>query len=190
MSIFALVTGDRVAEIFTTRPTVHDSLEVVDVSAYSGVAVGWYRQNDGTFAVTAPITALTDDNRNALLLRVDRGATSARNAYTTAGEYQAYTYQQKQFEAAKRLGASPPADNATNYPYLSASIGNEINPDTGTPFTTVLQVATKVQNQLAQQTLAFAAIEGLRLQGKAGVRAATTYAAAIAAATINWPTPA
>lgn len=189
MAIYALVIEDRIVQIFTTAPVVHEDLEIADVTSYDGAAVGWYRQGDSTFGPTAPVEALTADLRQYYLDRIDAGAERARTAFTTPGDGQGFTYQQKQAEAVKRTGGSPPADSQANYPYLYASIGNEINPNTGVYYTTIAQVGAQVLLLMTQQTTAYTAIEALRLAGKSGVRAATTTAQAVTAATITWPTP-
>lgn len=192
MAVYGIVIANQVQQIFTTAPVVHEGIEVVDLSAYSGAAAGWWRQSNGTFAVTAPVSAFTEDLRQEVLRDIDRGAEVARTAWFTPGSSQSFVYQQKQIEAAKVVTDSAVTGSTTtsvNYPYLSASVGAEINPNTGVVYTGILQVAAQVAYNVTQQTTAFAAIEKLRLIGKAAVKAATTYAQALAASVINWPTP-
>ncbi len=96
-------------------------------------------------------------------------------------------YQEAQAEAVAALAAGgTPAPSA--YPMLAASIGLDVDPDTGSPAADVLGVARAVRQRYQAWVTLGAAIRGARLKGKADVAAALTVEAAAAAVdAIVWP---
>ncbi|MBW9072405.1 hypothetical protein [Agrobacterium deltaense] len=108
---------------------------------------------------------------------IDADAEAARLRYITGGSGQAMTYQQKAAEAAAALAATDP--DPANYPLIVAEIGITAP--------TLLEVAAVIDGAYQQWRVVGAAIEALRLGGKAAVAAATTVEDAQAAADITWP---
>lgn len=109
--------------------------------------------------------------------RIDADAEAARLRYITGGSGQAMTYQQKAAEAAAALAATDP--DPADYPLIVAEIGITAP--------TLLEVATVIDGAYQQWRVVGAAIEALRLGGKAAVAAAMTVEDVQAAADITWP---
>lgn len=109
--------------------------------------------------------------------QIDEAAEAARLRYITGGSGQAMTYQQKATEAAAALAATDP--DPADYPLIVAEIGITAP--------TLLEVATVIDGAYQQWRVVGAAIEALRLGGKAAVAAAMTVEDVKAAADITWP---
>ena len=109
--------------------------------------------------------------------QIDEAAEAARLRYITGGSGQAMTYQQKAAEAAAALAATDP--DPADYPLIVAEIGITAP--------TLLEVATVIDGAYQQWRVVGAAIEALRLGGKAAVAAAMTVEDVQVAADITWP---
>jgi hypothetical protein len=123
----------------------------------------------------------------ALSRRIDGTAEAIRLKLITPGSGQAMEYQEAYSQAQAALNATgtvKPAD----YPMLAATIGVDIDPDTGKPAKDVLGVARSVKAAYEGYLQAGAAIRGARLLGKAEVGAAVDVTTALAVfAAIKWP---
>ncbi|WP_284777060.1 hypothetical protein [Agrobacterium sp. lyk4-40-TYG-31] len=115
--------------------------------------------------------------KETLKSRIDGEAEATRLRYITGGAGQAMTYQQKATEAMACLAEVDPQPE--DYPLLSAEIGITAE--------TLLGVAQVVFEAHQGWRQIGAAIEALRLSGKAGVGVAETVEAAQIAAQIVWP---
>lgn len=115
--------------------------------------------------------------RTEAIQKIDENAEAARLRYITGGSGQAMTYQQKAAEAAAALAATDP--DPADYPLIVAEIGITAP--------TLLEVATVIDGAYQQWRVVGAAIEALRLGGKAAVAAAMTVEDVQAAADISWP---
>lgn len=123
---------------------------------------------------------------------VDGAAEALRLTLITPGSGQAMEYQEAYSEAVAvetALQANPGATfDRAKFPMLSASIGFDLDPGTGTPTVDVPGEARAVLAAYEAYQRAGAAIRAVRLAGKAGIDAAADEAAARAAlAAIVWP---
>lgn len=121
---------------------------------------------------------------------IDAEAERLRLLCITPGAGQAMEYQQAQVEAYDALAAADAgkAVDASAFPMLSATVGVDIDPQTGAKATDVLGVARSVKAAFTAWLAYGAAIKGGRVNGKAKVEAAATVADAVAVATaIAWP---
>lgn len=118
---------------------------------------------------------------------VDATAEALRSSIATAGAGQAMEYQEAASQAAAALKA-PSSATAAKYPMLAATIGVDMDPNTGAPAQDVLGVARAVDGAYEQWGAAGAAIRGIRLAGKKAIDdAETEEAAAEAYGAIAWP---
>ncbi len=144
---------------------------------------------DGFKLIDAPIEAERDPESDLsleqwkmrLTMKIDEDAERARLRYITGGSGQAMTYQQKAQEAAAALAidASGGVPDPSDYHLLNAEIGITAP--------TLLGVATIIDNAYQTWRVVGAAIEALRLGGKALVQSATSIESAKQAASIVWP---
>lgn len=51
--MFAVLSGDVIVEMFSTKPVLHASIQIVDTSGVPGVAVGW-TYDGGVFSPPSP----------------------------------------------------------------------------------------------------------------------------------------
>ncbi|WP_066920178.1 hypothetical protein [Methylobacterium sp. CCH5-D2] len=131
--------------------------------------------------------ASLDSRKAALKAEIDAKAEALRSALITPGSGQAMEYQEAQAQASAAL-AAPQGASAALYPMLAASIGLDLDPETGAPATDVLGVARAIRVAFEGWLAAGAAIRRARLLGKAAVDAAETLPEALdAAAAIVWP---
>ncbi|MFK3857794.1 hypothetical protein [Agrobacterium pusense] len=121
--------------------------------------------------------ASLEDRKVTAAQQIDADAEAARLRYITGGSGQAMTYQQKAAEAAAALAATDP--DPADYPLIVAEIGITAP--------TLLEVAAVIDGAYQQWRVVGAAIEALRLGGKAAVAAAMTVEDVQAAADITWP---
>lgn len=127
----------------------------------------------------------------ALCGLVDDRAEVARQAILSPGTGQAMEYQEARAQADKALAGPPAEATAARYPMLAASVGIDLDPQTGAAATDVLGVARAVASASGAWVEVGAVIRGARLAGKDAIaRAATVEAAAAAYAAIVWPAPA
>lgn len=109
---------------------------------------------------------------------IDAAAEIERLRYITPGGGQALTYMQKSDEARRYLSAATPLPK--DYPLLAAEVGITADDIAG--------VAAVVAAAFSQWQTVGAAIEAVRIGGKAAVEAAETQADAHAAFdAISWP---
>ncbi|ACA18488.1 hypothetical protein M446_4131 [Methylobacterium sp. 4-46] len=125
--------------------------------------------------------------RAKLAALVDAKAEALRLALVTPGAGQAMEYQETlaQARAALAMSGTPvPGD----YPLLAATVGLDVDPQTGAPASDVKGVARAVVAAAAAWIAAAAAIRGARLTAKAAIAAAATPEAAVAAfEAASWP---
>lgn len=126
--------------------------------------------------------------KSALKRRVDDTAEGLRLKLITPGAGQAMEYQEAYAQAQAALAAAGTV-NASDYPMLAASIGVDIDPQSGKPATDVLGVARSVKVAYEAYLQAGAAIRGTRLLAKAEIGAsADAITAQTVFAAIKWPT--
>ncbi|ACL55617.1 hypothetical protein [Methylobacterium nodulans] len=126
--------------------------------------------------------------KDLLQAGIDADAEALRARLASPGAGQAMEYQEAAAQAAAALTA-PGSATADAYPMLAATVGIDIDPETGAPAVDVLGVARAVAAASARWLTAGAAIRKARLTGKAAVAAAATPEAAQAARVeIIWPT--
>ncbi len=83
---------------------------------------------------------------------------------------------------------APSSATAEKYPMLAATIGTDIDPETGAAATDILGVARSVQAARDAWLAIGSAIRGTRLKAKAAIDAAATVEAAQAAFdAVEWP---
>ena len=187
MALFAVMVGDRVNKLVGEKPDYHSDVAVYDVTSVSGVQENWVRTTAGTF-VAPPPPPLDDETRSHIKDMIDRSAENCRTQYITPGAGQAAVYLAKQAEADALQSDTKP--DPANYPFLSVSVGVEIDPTTGKPCADVKAVAALVRGTAAAWTKTAADIEGKRMVAKKAVDAATTYADAVAVMNnVAWPMP-
>lgn len=177
---------ERVSDLIKADkpPELHGDFGVYDVTNVAGIAHNWIRATTGAF-VAPPAPGLTDAVRSALKDGIDRAAEMARTKYVTPGSGQAAVYLSKQAEANAVEGdANPSADK---YPLLAASVGVEADPTTGKPCADVAAVGALVRKTAAAWSLIAADIEGRRMRAKKAVDAAASFADALTAANVEWP---
>lgn len=125
--------------------------------------------------------------KERLKAAVDTDAEAQRGAFLTPGSGQAAEYQEAQVQAAAAL-KSPSNATATRYPMLAATIGIDIDPETGRPAEDVLGVARCIQVAREAWVSIGPKIRATRLQGKASIAEADTVDGALAAySSIIWP---
>lgn len=123
----------------------------------------------------------------ALKTSVDTVAERQRSAISTPGAGQAMEYQEAQTQAAAALKAPSKATPGL-YPMLAASIGIDLDPETGAPAVDVLGVARSVVVSYGLWLSAGAAIRAARLAAKKAIDEASTIEAAQAVIdAIVWP---
>ncbi|WP_288581449.1 hypothetical protein [uncultured Methylobacterium sp.] len=123
-----------------------------------------------------------------LAAAIDEQAEQLRTRFITPGAGQALEYQEAQTQAAAALKGAASAATAEKYPMLAASIGVDIDPETGAPATDIVGVARGVQAARDAWLAIGAAIRGVRLKGKAAIATAATVEEAVAAYdAIGWP---
>ncbi|TCS62598.1 hypothetical protein [Varunaivibrio sulfuroxidans] len=138
---------------------------------------------------TPPPPPALADVRTTSLAAIDVAAETARRKHITPGAGQAMSYRGKAAEATNCLttytAAAPPPIGA--YPLLDSEVGITPNAD-GTATTDAYQIAVIVDAARRAWVTAEAAINKVRAQAKADVKAAATVAAidAILAAVV-WP---
>ena len=145
----------------------------------------------------SPIQLLTAGVPEALVLdavkpilkaAVDARAEAVRLSLITGGVGQSMEYAEADAQAREALAAAPGAATAERYAMLAASIGIDIDPQTGKPATDVLGVARSVLTARDGWLAAGAAIRKARLTAKAAIDGASTFAeAASAVASVSWP---
>lgn len=135
------------------------------------------------FNLSASLDALKEE----LKTKVDAAAEKLRLRLITPGSGQAMEYQEAYAQAQAALTAGD-AVKPEDYPMLTATIGVDIDPDTGKPAKDVLGVARSVKAAYEGYLQAGAAIRGARLLGKAEVEAASdAVLAQTVFAAIKWP---
>lgn len=166
--------------------------DLTDVTALSPQpAVGWTFTLDDkgkpTFAAPpAPVIDLAA-LKARLKAQVDTDAEALRLKFITSGSGQAMEYQEAYAQAQVAMAATG-AVKASDYPMLAATIGVDLDPETGKPATDVLGVARSVKAAYEAYLQVGAAIRGARLLAKAEIDAATDADLAQAVfAAIAWP---
>jgi hypothetical protein len=120
--------------------------------------------------------------------QIDADAEALRLTLITPGSGQAMEYQETYAQARAALAAAEPV-TAFDYPMLAATVGVDVDPQTGKPATDVLGVARSVKAAYEAYLRAGAAIRGARLLAKAEIDAASDADQARAVfAAITWPT--
>lgn len=119
---------------------------------------------------------------------IDERAEDLRARLLSPGVGQAMEYLEVQAQAFAAL-AKPTEASADRFPMLAASIGLDIDPETGATAADVLGVARSIRAAYDAWNTAGAAIRKVRLSAKAAIAAATTLAEAEAAASPSWPAP-
>lgn len=178
---FARLSNGEVVEIITTESGTdiselfHRDIVASLKECSDGVGVGWIYEN-GEFSEPAPPSF--SDFKSTLKANVDALAETERLKYITSGAGQALTYMQKSDEARRYLSSESP--NVADYPLLSAEVGITA-PD-------IAGVATVVSAAYGQWQQIGAAIEAVRLGGKAAIDAAEDDVSAKSAFdAITWP---
>lgn len=122
-----------------------------------------------------------------LKARVDAEAEALRLTLITAGSGQAMEYQEAYAQAQAALAVAGTV-KASDYPMLAATIGVDIDPDSGKPAADALGVARSVKAAYEAFLKVGASIRGARLLAKAEIDAApdADLAHAVVAA-IKWP---
>jgi hypothetical protein len=186
--LFALVVDGRVHALEVgSHDWPADLFDVRDVSAVPGIAVGWIANEGGTFSAPSMPQMDLDVLKSSLKAQVDGDAERERLKLITAGSGQAMEYQEAYSQAQAALNANGTA-KPSDYPMLAATIGVDIDPDTGKPATDVLGVARSVKAAYEAFLKAGAAIRGVRLQSKAEINASADADMARAAYdAIKWP---
>lgn len=134
--------------------------------------------------------AILDAVKAACRAEIDRAAELARQAVLTPGIGQAMEYQEAQAQAQQALASAESGAklDPAAFPMLAASIGIDVDPDTGNPAGDVMGVARAVQAAKRAWELYGAGIRAARLNGKATVDEATDIDAACAAVdAVVWP---
>lgn len=125
--------------------------------------------------------------KGMLKAQVDATAEALRLTLITPGSGQAMEYQEAYAQAQAALAVSGTV-KASDYPMLAATIGVDIDPETGKPAADVLGVARSVKAAYEAYLQAGAAIRGARLLAKAEIDAAADAITAQAVfAAIQWP---
>lgn len=133
-----------------------------------------------------PSAVILDAVKAALSGRVDADAERVRTRVLTTGAGQALEYQETQAQAAAALKA-PSSATAEKYPMLAASLGIDVDPETGAKAQDILGVARSVQAARDAWLAIGSAIRGTRLKAKAAIAtAATVEEAAAAYNAIDW----
>lgn len=148
-----------------------------------------YRGNTliGLRGLGLPEGAILGAVRARLAALVDERAETLRGAVMTPGAGQAMEYQEVQAQAAAAL-ASPSGVTEAAYSMLAASIGIDLDPQTGAPATDVLGVARSVEAAYGAWLTFGAGIRRARLSGKAAINAAASVDTACDAFdAIAWP---
>lgn len=124
--------------------------------------------------------------KTALRAQVDADAAAARLKYITAGAGQAMEYQAVTTEAERIAGDQAPV--LADYPMLAASIGIDLDPQTGAPATDLQGAARSVMAAAAQWSAVGAEIRRVRLAAKDAIgKAPDETAARLVAASVAWP---
>jgi hypothetical protein len=148
--------------------------------AYVNVPVG------GLAALGMPAASLLDAYKAALGAEVDAAAERLRASVMTPGAGQAMEYQETQAQAFAALADAASA-SAEKFPMLSASVGLDIDPETGAACVDVLGAARSVVQAYRQWQEVGAQIRRVRLSAKAAIAAASTPEDAALAAAPVWP---
>lgn len=111
--------------------------------------------------------------KGQLCAQLDAHAERLRLGIITPGAGQALEYQEAQVQAAAALKAASSA-TAEKYPMLAATVGIDIDPETGKPATDVLGVARSVQAARGVWVKMGPAIRTARRKAKAQIRAAAS----------------
>lgn len=111
--------------------------------------------------------------RDRLLASLDAAAEATRLQFITGGSGQGMTYQYKVSEALAWT-----ADNTASVPFLTA--------EATARSMTVAALVAEVQGNAAAWTVIGSKIEAARMGAKTAVRTATTAAAMISAAAVDW----
>jgi len=147
---------------------------------------GWPEDQPDFRPYVAPVAALANI-QSALKAAVDAKAEVLRLTLITPGTGQAMEYQEAYAQAQAALAASG-AVKASDYPMLAATIGVDIDPESGKPAADVLGVARSVKTAYEAFLQAGAAIRGARLLAKAEIDAASDVDhAQVIFAAIKWP---
>lgn len=118
--------------------------------------------------------------------RVDAEAEALRARVMTSGAGQAMEYQEAATQAFAALDAAPETVTDDRFPMLAASVGIDVDPQTGAVAVDVLGVARSVKRAYLQWQGLGSAIRGARLTAKAAIAAAADIAAVDAVAPV-WP---
>ncbi|MGU3386944.1 hypothetical protein ACLBYG_20705 [Methylobacterium sp. D53M] len=152
------------------------------------------RDTDGTpSGYAAAVTSRLQGVKSSLKAQVDAEAEALRLTLITPGSGQAMEYQEAyaeavQVDAAMKANASATFDPAA-FPMLAASLGFDLDPQTGKATTDIPGEARAVLAAYDAYQKAGAAIRGVRLRAKAAIdEAADAASASAAAAAIVWPT--
>ena len=130
--------------------------------------------------IAAATPSALDSLKAQLYAEIDGAAERTRLRFITPGAGQAMEYQAAAEEAVLAQAETDPAPET--YPMLAASIGIDVDPDTGTPATDVAGVARNVLAAQGAWAVVGAAIRCIRLGGKASVNTAADEGLAHAAA--------
>ncbi|KAA0117894.1 hypothetical protein CIW48_27220 [Methylobacterium sp. P1-11] len=120
---------------------------------------------------------------------VDEQAEALRQKVMTAGAGQAMEYQEVRDEAKAVLALDDPTKaSGSDFPMLSASIGTNLDPNTGKPTSDIAGEARAASEEAKAWLAIGAPIRGARLKGKQSVDKAATIADACAVVdAISWP---
>lgn len=181
---YARISEGTVAEIINLPNDIdatdafHPDLSAAVFPCGEDVHEGWLYDGEN-FKAPEPDQADIEGIRQTYKTMIDAAAETERLKYITSGAGQALTYMQKSDEARRYLSDANPS--VSDYPLLSAEVGITA-PDIG-------GVASVVNSAYAQWQQIGAAIEAVRLGGKASLETAETADEVKSAyQSISWPT--
>lgn len=184
------------AKLYPSQAALHalGAAAVAEVRDGTGALVAYDITPDVDLTgYAAKALAALSEVKGALKSLVDSRAEALRLTLITPGSGQAMEYQEAyaeavQVDAAIKANASTTFDPAA-FPMLAASLGFDLDPETGKATTDIPGEARAVLAAYDAYQKAGAAIRNVRLKGKAAIDAATDAASATAAAeAIVWPT--
>jgi hypothetical protein len=172
MTLYATGTTAAGTPSFYEGPVVPDGFTEISAESYAAALAA---------AMAAPTVDLAT-LKMQLKARIDAAAEAARLRVITPGSGQAMEYQEAyaeavQVDAALKASASATFD-ATAYPMLAASVGFDVDPQTGKPTIDVAGEARAVLAAYDAYQRVGAAIRAVRLRGKAAIEAAVDADAA------------
>lgn len=161
-----------------TTVFLHDGVRYVDPSRAFLEHIG------------VPPDAVLTSLKTAGKFKVDTLAEEVRLRFLTPGTGQAMEYAEVQAQAEAALSAKATTVKPEAYPMLAASIGLDVDPDTGRLAEDVLGVARGIRAARASWLDVGSQIRRVRQQAKADIEAATSREAIeMIVSAIVWPAP-